>query len=192
MPGDYLPDDLKDLWQDLGTNPSPISIDGLRTEMGKLRKGLRRRFVIGAGAVLIVVSAFAASFFLFPNFLQRIGSVMTIAGTAYLVWQLVSGRSRMPDQCDAECFRFYRAELERQRDFHRGWWFWSRLVFFLPGPVVFLIGFAQAYPKQAKFIWLECAALGILAIIAVPLNLRLARRYQRRIDSLNRSQGETG
>lgn len=83
------------------------------------------------------------------------------------------------------CASFYRAELERQRDFHRGWWFWSRTLIFMPGPVIFFIGLAQTYPKRATFVWLELAAALILAAIAVPLNFRLARKYQRRIDALD-------
>jgi hypothetical protein len=38
-------------------------------------------------------------------------------------------------------------------DFHRAKWFWSRFLIFLPGPLVFCAGFAQAYPEIAPFIW---------------------------------------
>jgi len=90
-----------------------------------------------------------------------------------------------PEAGGTSCIQYYRAELERKRDFHRGTWFWSRLLIFLPGPLLFCVGFAQAHPEIATFIWLEFAALLILAVIAVPLNLRLARKFQRRIDALN-------
>jgi hypothetical protein len=60
-------------------------------------------------------------------------------------------------------------------------------VTFTPGPVIWTVGFAQAYPKLATGIHLELAALLILAVIAVPLNLRLARRFQRRIDALDKN-----
>ena len=99
----------------------------------------------------------------------------------------------MPDVGETDCTDFYRTELERQRDFHRGRWFWSRLLILLPGPLVFCVGFAQAHPEIALVIWLEFAAILILAAIAVPLNLGLARKYQRRIDALDavmRSSGE--
>ena len=71
MPGDYLPDDLKNLWQELSTNPVPVSIDGLRGEMGKLRKRAtpsvchwRRRRVVyrrELGAVFFHLSQFPAA-----------------------------------------------------------------------------------------------------------------------------------
>jgi hypothetical protein len=189
MQGDYLPDDLKSLWQELGTNPVRISLDELQREAGKLKQGLRKRSFIGLGAALVVIAAFSVFFFVFPNKLQRIGSALTVLGTAYMVVQLRMRRAEfVPDVGETECVRFYRAELERQRDFHRGRWFWSRLMIFFPGPLIFLVGFAKAHPELATFIWLELAVFLILAIIAVPLNLRLARKYQHRIDALDALQ----
>jgi hypothetical protein len=189
MSADYLSDDLKSLWQELGTNPVRISLDELQREAGKLKQGLRKRSFIGLTAALVVIAAFSAFFFVFPNKLQRIGSAFTVLGAAYIVLQLRMRRAEfVPNAGETECVRFYRAELERQRDFHRGRWFWSRLVIFFPGPLIFLVGFAQAHPELATFIWLELATFLILAIIAVPLNLRLARRYQHRIDALDALQ----
>ena len=194
MAGDYLPGDLKTLWKELSTNPLHLSPDQLRKEMEKLRKGLRRRFFIGGGAALSAIAAWTLYFFLFPNRLQRIGSVLTALGAGYTIVQLKLRPARnMPDVGETGCTEFYRAELERQRDFHRGKWFWSRLLILLPGPLVFCVGFAQAYPEIALLMWLNLVAILILAVIAVPLNLRLARKYQRRIDALDavlRSSGE--
>jgi Mg2+/citrate symporter len=194
MPGDYLPDDLKLLWKELSASPLQISLDQLRKEAEMLRKGLRRRSFLGGGAAWVVIAAFVAFIFVFPNPFQRIGSVLTVAGAAYMLVQLRMRPARgMPEMGETECIRFYQNELERQRDFHRGKWFWSRLLVLLPGPLLFLVGFAQAYPNLAPVIWLEFATFLILAAIAVLLNLRLARKYQGRIDALNvalRSNGE--
>jgi hypothetical protein len=186
MAGDYLPNDLKVLWQELTTNPVQLTLDDLRKEEGKLRKGIRKRSVVGGGAALIAGIIFAVYFFVFPNVLQRIGSVLTVVGAGFLFIQLRMRPARvMPDVGETESVRFYRAELERQRDFHRAWWLWSRLIILLPGPVVWMVGSARAWPKAAPLTWWTLAAFLILAAIAVPLNLRLARRYQRRIDALD-------
>ena len=189
MPGDYLPDDLKNIWKELDTNPIQRKADEVRKEAEMLRKGVGRRSALGGLVCLILMASFTVFFFKFPNGLQRIGCVLTVAGVGYLILQLRMRRSSAtPDPGETDCVRFYRAELERQRDFHRGKWFWSRLLIFVPGPIVFMAGFAQAYPKLSSGIRLELAAFLILGVIGVPLNLRLARKYQRRIDALDQSQ----
>jgi hypothetical protein len=80
---------------------------------------------------------------------------------------------------------FYRSELQRQRDFHRGLWLWSRLLVFTPGSLIFLIGFGSAYPAVARYIHVEASIFGVLLIAAIPLNLSLARKYQRELDALD-------
>ena len=189
MAGDYLPNDLKVLWQELTTNPVQLTLDDLRKEEGKLRKRVGRRSVVGGGAALIVGVVFTVYFFVFPNVLQRIGSVLTVVAAGFLLIQLRMRPARvMPDMGETESIRFYRAELERQRDFHRGRWLWSRLIILLPGPVVWMVGSVRAWPKATTLTWWTLAAFLILAVIGVMLNLRLARQYQRRIDALDASQ----
>ena len=98
MAGDYLPDDLKILWKELSTNPLQIAPDQLRKEAEKLEKGLRRRSIIGGGAAWIVIAAWTLFFFIFPNRLQRIGSVLTVLGCGYMLVQLKMRPARaMPD-----------------------------------------------------------------------------------------------
>ena len=80
---------------------------------------------------------------------------------------------------------FYRTELERQRDFHRGLWLWSRLVMVAPGVVVVLIGGAIAHPERIHPIRLAAASV-VFAVLLVTRHLRLARKYQRDIDALDR------
>jgi hypothetical protein len=170
-------------------NPVPVSPDELRAEVRKLERGLSRRLVVGGGAALIVVVGFVVDFFVFRGALERIGSIMTIVGAGCLIGQILLRRSRViPDTAETECFRFYREEIERQRDFHRGWWLWSRIAAFLPGLFVFMVGVAKSYPQLAPLTWFQGATIPPLCALAVVLNLRLAQKYQRRIDALDRSQ----
>lgn len=189
MRSDYLPEDLKNIWQELETNSIQLSPEKIRNETALLRKGVGRRSVAGGAIGLFLIACFSLFFFIFPNWLQRAGSVLTVAGVVFLVVQVRMRRVlAIPDSGATDCLNFYRAELERQRDFHRGKWFWSRMLVFMPGPIVFMLGFAQAYPKLAAGIHLELAAFLILSVIAIPLNLRLARQYQCRIDALDQSR----
>jgi len=189
MPGDYLPDDLKNLWQELETKPVQLSPERVRREREMLGKGIRRRSILGIGVCLFLMAAWTFFFFIFPNVLQRIGSILTVAGVGYMALQLRMCRARTAiDTGETDCATFYRDELARQRDFHRGKWLWSRLLTFMPGPMIWILGFAQAFPRLATGIHLELEAFLVLPIVAVLLNLRLARKYQRRIDALDQSQ----
>ena len=191
MRSDYLPDDLKTLWKDLATNPVPVSADDLRRESRKLRGGVGLRNWFASGVSFFVVVAYSVYFFVFKTALERIGSALAIAGAINVIVQFLRRPARpMPDAVAIECIRFYRAELERQRDFHLGKGVFSWLLPFLPGPIVWAIGFALAHPVFAPFIKLEMAAFLLIAAIVVPLNLRMARKFQRRIDALDASQGQ--
>jgi hypothetical protein len=127
---------------------------------------------------------------IFPNLIQRIGAALTVIGTGYVGYQLVLIRRRPDGANKAEIeplasLKFYRGELERQRDFHRGLWFWSRLVIFATGPLIFIIGSAIAHPARAKSMYLNAVVFVLLGFLAVPLNLGRARKYQREIDKLD-------
>jgi hypothetical protein len=133
----------------------------------------------------------------FDNWLQRTGSVLTLAGAGVIVWQLISYRrderkaSRAAAEMgDSPTGEFYKRQLARQRDFHRGKELWSRMLIFFPGPPLFLLGFARAHPEVVPTLWKEGVVLVILAIAAVRLNLSLSGKYQRQIESLDRLQKE--
>jgi hypothetical protein len=189
MRSDYLPEDLKTLWKELASNPVQVSPDDLRRESQKLRTGLGLRNWFASGVSFIVVVAYCVYFVVFKTALERIGSVLAIVGGINVIVQFLRRPARtLPDSTAIECIRFYRSELERQRDFHRGKGILSWLLPFLPGPIIWAIGFARARPMFAPFIKLEMAVFLMIAAIVVPLNLRMARRYQRRIDALDASQ----
>jgi Flp pilus assembly protein TadB len=186
MAGDYISNHLKDLWQEVSTDPVHFTLDDLHRDEEKLRKRVRRRSLGGGGAALIGIVVFAVYFFAFPGLLMRIGAVLTVLGAGYGIVQLRMRSARaMPDMGGTESIRFYRAELERQRDFHTGAWLWSRLIILLPGPIVWMVGFARSYPKVATIMWVVVAIYLVLSVRGALLNLRLARKYQRRIDALD-------
>jgi hypothetical protein len=95
------------------------------------------------------------------------------------------GEALSPPPTGVAGIRAYRTELERQRDFHRGRWFWSRLLIFVPSYLLFIAGFAIAHPELAKALAAIAAVAVILAILAVPLQQKESKLYQSRIDDLD-------
>jgi Flp pilus assembly pilin Flp len=192
MPDDDVPNNLKTLWEGMNTNPLHLSPDQLREEAEKLQKGLRKRSIVVRLVALLVIAGFALLLTHFHSALQRIGSALAIlGGTDMFVTQLRRRPARvMPDTGQTECIRFYRAALERQRDFHRGTWFGWLLRLTLPaGVLIFCAGTALADPEHATVVGLIAAVWLIMAVRAVQLSLRLARMFQGRIDALDASFG---
>ena len=186
MRSDYLPDDLRKLWKELASNPVQVSADDLRRESQKLRTGLGVRNWFVAVVCCIIIAAYGLFFVVSKTALERIGSVLSIAGAANVIVQFLKRPGRtMPDSGAVESIRFYRAELERHRDFHRGKGISSWLLPGLPGPILFNVAFALDRPIFAPIVTLQMAAFLMIAAIVVPLNLNMARKYQRRIDALD-------
>lgn len=184
MRSDYLPSDLTVLWKELAANPRAISADELKREARKLGGvvGLRNWFVTMVGSL----AAAAYAFFLMRSktALERAGAAMSIAGVAFVIYRFLSRpMRRLPQSAAVECTRFYRAELERQRDFHRRVLAW--LLPMLPGPILFNVAFAIDRPMFAALVELQLVGMLMIAAIVVPLNLRMARKIQRRIDALD-------
>ena len=153
----------------------------------ELMKKIHRRTLLGYGACLIIAVAFGSFVFTSRNAVQRNGAGLTVTSGLYLAYQLYRRRGLELSSGihSSVCTTFYRAELERQRDFHRGMWFWSRLLVMIPGPLLYCMGSAMAYPALALGWTANAICFIVLGIAAVPLNLRLSRKYQRQIDELD-------
>jgi len=187
MEDKYSPDDMKNLWQNQRVEHVPISLDDIYRKAQELQKEITRRTLIGIGCVVAEIVAFGLFVLMFPNVLQRIGSGLTIAGMLYWMYQIYNKRTGdMPFGRGHEtCINFLRRDLQRQREFHEGLSFWLRVVTILPGPVLFAVGFAIADPSVAGYIRAYILCFVALIILAIPLNLRKARKYQRQIDELD-------
>jgi hypothetical protein len=174
------------------TNASISEHSDIPQATQKLAKIVRRRNVKGYSASFVVMAAFTWYFFILSNTIQRVGSLLTVLGAGYLVYQLFLNQLQQRESAitlakmgNAPSLESYRVELRRQRDFHKGSRFWSRLLILIPGPMVFLVGLEITHPAFATFIRLEGLAFLLLAAIAVSLNLRKARLYQRQIEQLD-------
>ena len=186
---DYLPGDLNRLWQELASNPVRVSPDDLRREVRKLRSRVRLRNSFISGVCCFIIAAYCVFLFHSTTAMERIGSAVSIVGTTFVAIQCLRRPARLiPDSGAIECIRFYRDELERQRDLHRGKGVLSWLLPFLPGPILFNAAVAMDSTMLAPLLWLQTVVFLTIATIVVALNLRLARKYQRRLDALDASQ----
>lgn len=190
MACDDLPDDLKILWKEAGTDRLMFSPDQLRQETEKMQAKRRRGYIVMGIACSLVVACLAGSFFYFRNPLTRIGAILGILAYGYWVIYILRERARaVPDPADTDGVGFYRAELERMRDWHRGMRAW-RMSILVPPFIVYDLGLALTFAKLAPwmvlFVWFDCPVfLGLLAIWAPIKHRRLARKYQDRIDTLD-------
>jgi hypothetical protein len=142
------------------------------------------------------VAFYALTFFYVHNSLTRIGSTLSVLVCGYWLVHVLAERARVAtDLGETDGVRFYRAELERTRDWHRGL-SWRFVLLALPLALCDL-GFGQIFAKfspiLAPLMWLTAASLLAALAIWVPLkHLKLARKYQDRIDALEAAARSSG
>ena len=190
MTNEPEPADVKNIWQNQSVEGTTMSLEEIKKQMGQLQKKMRQRNVVVGLALLLLVVVCARLLFKAGNLIEGIGAALLVIGAGYVGYQLLLIRKKpasvIRENEPLASAMFYRTELERQRDFHRGLWLWSRLVIVVPGVVVLLIGSVIEHPERIHRIRLNAATVAVLAVLQVARQLRLARKYQREIDALDR------
>jgi hypothetical protein len=184
------PADVKKIWQNQSLEGATMSLEAVRAKIGELEKEVRKRSLMGGLVVLVAFALMARQLYRDHNLVEYIGTVLSIIAVGYIAYQLILVGKKPSESMSRETnpptsAAFYRNELGRQRDFHRGLWFWSRVVVFAPGPLIFMIGEIMEHPQAARRFQFIAAVFVALLILAVPMNLRRARKYQREIDALD-------
>ena len=183
-----------DAWLADPTEPFRIPVEALRARVDRLARRNRMRNYGGYATSAAVLAGALWWMTRIADPLATAGALLTMAGAVTIAAQLRATRSggpiagRIAALGRTPSVEFHRAELERQRDFHRGSQLWIRLGVFAPGPLLFFAGFVRAYPHLAGTIGWEALAFVLLLAAAVPLNARAARGYQRQIDELDNFQ----
>ena len=195
------PDDLKSnsmqnnpiqLWQGQTVEVTTMSADVLRKRARKFERKIWWRNAREYVGSVIAVALFASFLTKTHEALFRIAFGLFIAGMVWIVVQLrrkASTRSIPLEADTSSSLRFYRAELERQRDVVKNVWPWY-LAPLVPGFVVYTVASALASPRPGS--WAGLALLD--AIIAAlffgvwKMNMRAARCLQRMIDDLSAAE----
>ena len=153
-----------------------------------LESKVRRRNRGGYLVCALLIVAFSAWAYVEHDMLMRAGAAAIIVAVAFLAYQLQRNRFEAGDasQVGLPAVEHLRHELQRQVDFHRGKRLWSRMLLLAPAGLLFFIAFAHAHPEVIVTIRLEIVSFILITLAAIPLNLRLAKRYQRQIEELDR------
>ncbi len=180
-----MEDELRNLWQDQPVEPVKMSIEDIRRKAQAFETKVGRGYRIAWVILIFCLIGYASFFFIFTNPVQRAGSCLTVAGYLVGAYQLRKRgpARRVPENpAEATCAA-YRGELERQREFHLS--VFSRLLVFVPGPVVFIMGFVGADLGTGQAIALATALVLPVFLLGVPLSRREARKLQGEIAALD-------
>jgi hypothetical protein len=184
MSDERVPFDVQSLWQRQPATSGTMSLDELRLRSQYVTRRVSRRNLREYVAAVIAAIVFGPMAWFAPLALIRVGSVLSLAGVAFVVYYLHRHGSAqaMPQEMGLTSgLAFYRHELERQRDLLRGVWKWALLPL-MPG----LITMALAHPERTSgSVWIFAGILALFALIG-GLNRRVAKKIQVKIDQLER------
>lgn len=193
MTSDNSPDDLRSLWQAQPQATFQMSPDELQRRMKRLNRTLLIRDMTGWFVCVTEIAFFIACFILIPQTVARVGSVLIALGMAFMLGQVwLDQRRRRASRAAAETsgninsLDYFRAELARQREFHRGVWFWSRMAALFPGMLVFGIGAIVVLPWPDNLVGYAITGVTVIICpIAIWLNLSKSKNYRCQIDALD-------
>lgn len=185
-------DDPRKIWQTQEVEEMKFSVEELRAKAAKFQHRVQRRNLREYVAALVMIVFFGFAYRNTPQIIPRIAFAWLIAAAIFYIWYLRRRGSmrRIPaDIGSADCFRFYRNALEKQRDLLRNVWKWV-LSPIIPGLAVLAIyNITSVSPakrwQQVGYVLFEAAILSTV----VWLNMRASRRLDRRIAELDRERG---
>lgn len=180
--------DPRNLWQCQEVEEMKFSVEELRVKAAKFQRRIWRRNLREYVAAVLVIVFFAAAYWNTHQVIPRIAFAWIIAWSFFYIWYLWRWGSAtpVPANLGSTGVGFYRNELARQRDLLRSVWKWVVLPI-VPGLALLAVWkFLSARPDK---LWQEVGWLvfeiALLAVVAW-LNMRAARRLDRRISELDR------
>lgn len=190
------PDDrsLRALWQSGAAEIAPLPIAEIKRRAGKLSDSVARRNRREYIAIGIVAAVFALYAIILPGYWLKIGSLLVIAGTLFVGWQLARRSSRPdPDAEAADVRTYYRARLVTEEHMlaRVGRWYLAPLI---PGLAVFLAGISRVANLSPLSFAILVAVHALVFLGIWWLNRRTAailRDQIARIDDTPASQGDS-
>lgn len=185
-----MDDDARLLWREQAVPAlQPLPTDELAAQSRRLQHKVGRRNRRETVAAALVALVFLAYAWVFPHWLTKLGALLTVVGTAVVVWQLHrrACAQPLPEALGASLLQFHRGELARQRDALRSAWRWY-VAPLLPGLLLFLCGrqIENGRWQPWPFVITALVMAGVVWI-----NRRAASQLQREIDALDVLKKET-
>jgi len=184
-----LENPVQKLWQDQPVKEIKMPIEEIRRRAGRFERKIRWRNIREYVASLIAVGLFVYFLATSHDLLSRVTFALFIAAMLWIVVALhrKGSAKKLPEGADTlTSLRFYRAELERQREVVGNVWWWY-LAPLVPGFVVYTIGYAVKFPRPAA--WLGLALMDVIVAgmfyVIWRMNLRAARCLDKMITELN-------
>lgn len=177
-------DSLRSLWRQDSDALEPLPLAEIKsraTALGRMVGKRNRREYVAAAFVTLIFGLYAL---ILPDMLLRIGSLLVVAGSFVMVWQLARRTSQPDPGAEAADVRaYYRARLvtEERMLARVGLWYIGPLI---PGLAVFMAGLAGQFASALGFaVFAAIPALVILGIWL--LNRRAAAMLREQIARLD-------
>ena len=184
-----LNNSVLEIWQNQPVEVTKMSLTEIRRRADKLEHRVwwrnAREYAASLGAAVMLACSFATT----HDVLSRIAFGLFFAGLIWIVVQLhrKGSAKSLPTGLDTVAnLRFYRVELERQRELVTSVWSWY-LAPLIPGFIVYTIGHAIRVPHPAAWAGLALldAMVALMFFVIWKLNMRTARCLDRMIHDLN-------
>lgn len=184
------------VWQSQPLEAPRISLEFVRYQAERLNADFRRQSRLGYAIAIIAAILVALTMFWQPlvppsepaTFISRLGNLLFLAGTVYLVFQIRQRGKMLAFRSDGqmvESLDAYRSELLRRRDFYLESWRWSVWPI-VPSLAAFLIGWVIIDQRPNKL--LRYGLFAGFFIVGVLLakwhGKREGQKYQRELDAL--------
>lgn len=175
-------------WQNQPATMLHIPTHVMNTRVSSIDALLRRaKFAVTIGGIGSTMSL-GWLLYSFSAPIVRIGTVLTVAGVAFVIYQVLSHVATMRKVSNAMIAEpsavTYRAVLERHRQFYDAVPMWSRLLTLFPGPLIVLFGTTGGASPDMETI-VTAAAFVALALGMVVHNRTVAKRYQAEIEEID-------
>lgn len=184
---------LRQAWQAAPSDFAAMPLAEIHTQAARFGRAISRRNRREYVAAALVIAVFAFYAVAFPAPLLRLGSLLTIAGSLFIVWQMGKRTSRDdPDAALQDIASHYRARLTQEAEALEAVprWYIAPLI---PGFAVFTAGkIAASAPVGIGYLALAIGLPVAITLTVWLLNRSAAKELRARLarlDALGKGEG---